>query len=336
VELTGSALVRLLNVSKEFPTESGILATLLTRLRKGEIQVCHAVRDVSLAIDRGETLGLVGESGCGKSTLGKCILRLIEPTSGDIWFEDKNITSLGKESLRKLRPRMQMIFQDPYSSLNPRMTIKDILGYALEVTNGSPSKEKEEIICQLMETVGLSPQHLGRYPHQFSGGQKQRIAIARALVPKPLFLIADEPVSSLDVSVQSQIINLIKDLQQRLGLTILFITHDLSVVQFISSKVAVMYIGRIVEIGPTEELFDEPLHPYTRALLSAAPMPDPRSKRRRIVLRGDPASPLYLPIGCAFQNRCPYVKPICMKAEPTFVRVSGGHRVACYLYGQRP
>ena len=326
-----SSTIAVSNLSMDFPLESGIVAGLSRRIKREKLRYLHAVRGVTFVIKKGQTLGLVGESGCGKSTLGKTMLRLYEPTLGHIYFDERDITTVDQKTLRKLRPKMQMVFQDPFSSLNPRMKVRDIVGHALEAGNTS-TENKEAILRQLMEMVGLSIEHMDRYPHQFSGGQRQRIAIARALATNPTFLVADEPVSALDVSVQSHVINLIRDLQKRLDLTILFITHDLSVARYLSTKVAVMYMGKIVEMAETEELFDQPLHPYTKALLTAVPVPDPRLRRERILLKGEPPSPLDLPQGCTFQSRCVHAKSVCVKAEPEMINVGNDHLVACYLY----
>src|ERR671925_16007 len=317
-------LLRVRNLKKYFPIRGGLLSREVARV--------HAVDDVSFDIMAGETLGLVGESGCGKSTTGRSILRLIEPTAGEVWFEDKNVTTLDKRSLRALRKEMQIIFQDPYASLNPRMTVGSIIGEALVIHKLAPNRRaREERVVQLLETVGLSSEHLRRYPHEFSGGQRQRIGIARALAVSPKLIIADEPVSALDVSIQAQIINLLEDLQTKFGLTYIFIAHDLSVVEHISTRVAVMYLGKIVEIAPAKELYTNPKHPYTEALLSAVPIPDPTLRRKRIILEGDVPSPINPPKGCHFHTRCMYKEQICEEVEPEFKDIGGGHWVACHF-----
>jgi oligopeptide transport system ATP-binding protein len=318
------ALLRVKNLKKYFPIRGGLLSREVARV--------HAVDDISFEIQKGETLGLVGESGCGKSTTGRSILRLIEPTSGEVWFENKNVTSLDKRALRSLRKEMQIIFQDPYASLNPRMTVGSIIGEALVIHRLAKSKkEREERVVRLLETVGLSADHLRRYPHEFSGGQRQRIGIARALAVSPKLIVADEPVSALDVSIQAQIINLLEDLQNQFSLTYLFIAHDLSVVEHISTRVAVMYLGKIVELAPAKELYTNPAHPYTEALLSAVPIPDPTTKRKRILLEGDVPSPIRPPSGCRFHTRCSIRIQSCSENEQRLKEIAPGHWVACQV-----
>lgn len=296
----------------------------------------HAVRDISIHVEEGETLGLVGESGCGKSTLGRAILRLHEPSSGRVFFRGKEITTLSKRELRPLRREMQIIFQDPHGSLNPRMTIWSILEEPLKVHGIAESKsELDDRVEALMKRVGLRPDQLDRYPHEFSGGQKQRIGIARAIALSPSFIVADEPISALDVSIQAQIVNLLRDLQDDLGLTYLFIAHDLSIVEYLSHRVAVMYLGRVVEEGPARELYEAPLHPYTKALMSAAPSPDPRREKKRLILHGDLPSPLDPPSGCAFHPRCPIArKGICDRDEPPLRTVVPKRKAACHFAGE--
>jgi oligopeptide transport system ATP-binding protein len=299
----------------------------------GEPARVHAVDGVSFDLFRGETLGLVGESGCGKSTTGRLILRLIEPTAGEVLFEDKSILQAGKKEMRALRQKMQIIFQDPYSSLNPRMTVEQIVGEGIVIHKLCKSRqERRERVADLLKKVGLSPEQMHRYPHEFSGGQRQRVGIARALAVNPSLIIADEPISALDVSIQAQVINLLEDLQEQFNLTYLFIAHDLRVVEHISDRVAVMYLGQIAELAESQELYAKPLHPYTEALLSAIPIPDPLTKRKRLILEGDPPSPIHPPQGCRFHTRCHKRIDRCDKDEPRLREVAPKHWVSCHLY----
>ncbi len=318
-------LVEVKNLKKYFPITRGIIF----QRHVGDIK---AVDGVSFFIRRGETLGLVGESGCGKTTTGRTILQLYRPTAGEVFFEGQNLCEMKGEKLRRMRKKMQMIFQDPYASLNPRMTVGNIIGEPLEVHNIAKGKEKMERVQELLRIVGLNPYFINRYPHEFSGGQRQRIGIARALALNPSFIICDEPISSLDVSIQAQIMNLLEDLQEKFGLTYLFIAHDLAVVRHVSDRVAVMYLGKLVELTDRDTLYREPLHPYTKALLSAVPIPDPfvEEKRERIILVGDVPSPANPPSGCRFHTRCPLVMDICKEEEPEFRDVGGEHWVACH------
>ncbi len=321
-------LLQVRNLVMHFPITKGVLF-------QKKIGAVQAVDNISFDIYRGETLGLVGESGCGKSTAGRAILQLYKPTSGQVIFEGKDLTKLPPEEMRRMRRHLQIIFQDPYASLNPRMTVENIIGEPLLVHGVvKDKKELREQVQELLQLVGLNPYFANRYPHEFSGGQRQRIGIARALALRPSFIVADEPVSALDVSIQAQIVNLMEDLQDKFKLTYLFIAHDLSVVRHISDRVAVMYLGKIVEIADRDSLYKDPLHPYTKALLSAVPIPDPKveKKRERIILTGDVPSPINPPSGCRFHTRCPFVMDICREKEPPLTDQGGGHSVACWLY----
>jgi oligopeptide/dipeptide ABC transporter ATP-binding protein len=317
------ALLEVKNLKKYFPVKKGILSRTMGQVR--------AVDGVSFALKRGETLGLVGESGCGKTTVGRSILRLIEPTAGQITFNDQNLLELEREELRKVRASLQIIFQDPFSSLDPRMNVGQIIAEPIRNHLKVSRTEIKNRVAYLMERVGLHPEHINRYPHEFSGGQRQRIGIARALALNPLVIICDEPVSALDVSIQAQVINLLAQLQEQMNLSYLFIAHDLSVVEHISDRVAVMYLGRIVESATDKELYQNPLHPYSRALLSAVPIADPEIRRKKILLQGDVPSPINPPSGCSFHTRCPECKKICSRQEPIFQDAGDGHWVACHL-----
>jgi oligopeptide/dipeptide ABC transporter ATP-binding protein len=322
--MTGSPLVEVRDLRKFYPVRGGLFA-------RGRAQV-RAVDGVSLAIAAGETLGLVGESGCGKSTLGRAMLRLVEPTSGDVRFAGRSLLALGARELRALRREMQIVFQDPYGSLNPRMRVASIVGEGLAIHRLGTRAERRKRVAELLELVGLPVEAAGRYPHEFSGGQRQRIGIARALAVGPRFVVADEAVSALDVSIQAQILNLLQDLRERLGLTMLFIAHDLRVIEHLSDRVAVMYLGKIVELASRDEIYRNPRHPYTRALLSAVPVPDPRQRNERMLLGGDVPSPVRPPSGCAFHPRCPHAEEVCRTVAPPLETGRGGHAVACHVF----
>jgi peptide/nickel transport system ATP-binding protein len=324
VSTSGAPLLELKHVKKYFPIKKGVL--------QHEVARVHAVDDVSFAVHEGETLGLVGESGCGKSTLGRTIVRLLEPTDGQIIFRGTEIEDLGPRRLRPLRREMQMVFQDPYASLNPRKRVGTIISDPLKIHSMGDKAERKATVEQLLETVGLSPEHYNRFPHEFSGGQRQRIGIARALALRPKLIIADEPVSALDVSIQAQMLNLLEDLQTEFKLTYIFIAHDLGVVRHVSDRIAVMYLGKLVEVSPAEELYSRPIMPYTEALLSAVPIPDPdlARKRERIVLEGDVPSPINPPSGCRFHPRCRYATQVCKEIEPPLTDYGNGHLAACH------
>jgi oligopeptide transport system ATP-binding protein len=317
-------LLQVKGLKKYFPITGGIFGKKI-----GEVK---AVDNVSFTVYKGETLGLVGESGCGKSTTGRMLLRLIEPTEGSIVFENKEITSLSKSELRKMRRQMQMVFQDPFASLNPRHTVEKILEEPLIVHGIGSKQERKKRVQEMLEVVGLSSYHARRYPHQFSGGQRQRIGIARALMTHPKLIIADEPVSALDVSIQAQVLNLLEDLQKEFGLTYIFIAHDLGVVRHISDRIGVMYLGRLVELADSDKLYENPKHPYTKALLSAVPIPDPEHKQDKQLLSGDLPSPANPPKGCAFHTRCSACMEICKTTRPELKEIEQGHYVACHLY----
>jgi oligopeptide transport system ATP-binding protein len=321
---SNGALVEVRHVKKYFPIRKGVLQREVARV--------HAVDDISFSVREGETLGLVGESGCGKSTLGRTIVRLLEPTDGEILFRGSQIESLGPRKLRPLRREMQMVFQDPYASLNPRKRVGSIVGDPLKIHNLGNKRERKARVEELLEAVGLSPEHYNRFPHEFSGGQRQRIGVARALALRPKLIVADEPVSALDVSIQSQMLNLLEDLQNEFKLTYIFIAHDLGVVRHVSDRIAVMYLGKLVELSPAEELYQRPIMPYTEALLSAVPIPDPdlAAARERIVLEGDVPSPINPPSGCRFHPRCKYATQVCSEVEPPLVDYGNGHVAACH------
>ncbi|RDU36060.1 peptide ABC transporter substrate-binding protein [Neobacillus piezotolerans] len=320
------AILEVKDLKKYYPVKSGILGR--------NQQYLKAVDGVSFSIQKGETFGLVGESGCGKSTVGRSIIRLHDITSGNIYFDGNDIAPLKEKDLKKYRRRMQAVFQDPYASLNPTMNVFELISEPMKIHNSSSISERKEVILDLLERVGLKKDHLYRYPHEFSGGQRQRVSIARALSVRPDFILCDEPISALDVSVQAQVVNMLEDIQQDTGVTYLFIAHDLSMVRHISSRIGVMYLGNMVEIAESNELYKNPLHPYTQALLSAIPEPDTtKAARERIILKGEVPSPLNSPSGCKFRTRCPYAMEICAQVEPPMLDAGDGHQVACYLYG---
>lgn len=319
-------LIRVENLTKHFPITRGVIV-------QKQVGAVQAVDDISFDIYEGETLGLVGESGCGKSTTGRALLQLHKPTSGNVYYKGTNLVSASPALIREMRRNIQIIFQDPYASLNPRMTVGSIVGEPLDIHNVGTQAERQERVKELLELVSLNPHFINRYPHEFSGGQRQRIGVARALALQPDFIVCDEPISALDVSIQAQVVNLLEELQEEFGLTYLFIAHDLSMVRHISDRVAVMYLGKIVELAPRDELYENPLHPYTQALLSAVPIPDPvlEKKRSRVILEGDVPSPANPPSGCRFHTRCPIAEEVCKVEKPEWREARAGHWVACHL-----
>jgi len=327
--MDNNVILEVKNLKKFFEIDKGFI--------RSKIDYVQAVDDISFQIKRGETFGLVGESGCGKSTTGRTLIRLYEPTDGEIIFDGVEIGKMSEEELKPYRKKIQMIFQDPYASLNTRMTVADIIGEPLDIHGLATGKERQERIYELLNKVGLSKDHSNRYPHEFSGGQRQRIGIARALAVNPEFIICDEPISALDVSIQAQVVNMLEDLQNEFGLTYLFIAHDLSMVKHISDRIGVMYLGKLVEITDSEILYENPEHPYTQALLSAIPIPDPNASKEieRIILKGDVPSPINPPSGCRFRTRCRYAMEKCANEEPKLVEIKKGHRVACHLMDEK-
>lgn len=318
-------LLEVKNLQKSFTVKKGFFGTS---------KQLRAVDGISFAIHKGETFSLVGESGCGKSTTGRLVTRLLTPNSGEVLFNGTDISGYNENQMRPLRKDMQMVFQDPYASLNPRMKVKELVAEPLLIHTKLSTKERDKLACELLETVGLNSFHAERFAHEFSGGQRQRIGIARALSVRPNLIVADEPVSALDVSIQSQVLNLLQDLQEEYGLTYLFISHDLSVVEHISDRIGVMYLGALVETAPKDTLYDRPLHPYTQALLSSVPVPDPKQKKERIILKGDLPSPVNPPTGCRFHTRCPSCMEVCKQITPVYREVEPGHQVACHLYDE--